>query len=175
MANSNSAPGSRPPPSQVREISALAPLLSGYAHPKLCWPQSFLVVNQEKESRFQRNSYDKNSGYISQHVFCACANTYPATFREGYISHLSAGPKRGCLTVGAWNPQESGKKAPLSMLQCSFSLATAQLLVKWLPHCRKANVAVQLLQRNFPKTAARDFCFRLWHLAGVGNFRWGAV
>ena len=41
--------------------------------------------------------------------------------------------KRGSLNVGAWNPQESGRKAPLScnvafaMLRCSFSLAAAQL------------------------------------------------
>ena len=42
------------------------------------------------------------------------------------------------------------------MLHCSFSLAAAQLLVKKpLLHCRKANVAVQLLQRSIPKTAAQ--------------------
>ena len=38
--------------------------------------------------------------------------------------------------MGAWNPQESGRKAPFScnaafsMLQCSFSFVAAQLLVK---------------------------------------------
>ena len=74
----------------------------------------------------------------------------------------SAGPKRGCLNVGAWNPQESGRKAAVlcnaavSMLHCSFSLVAAQLFKKKrLPHCRKANVAVQLLQRSIPKTAAQ--------------------
>ena len=50
---------------------------------------------------------------------------------------ISAGPKRGCLNVGAWNQKESGRKAPLScdaafsMSQCSFLLAAAQLLVRW--------------------------------------------
>ena len=41
------------------------------------------------------------------------------------------------------------------MLHCSFSLAAAQLLVKVTSALRKANVAVQLPQRNFPKIAAQ--------------------
>ena len=64
--------------------------------------------------------------------------------------------------MGAWNLKESGRKAPFScnaafsMLRFSFSFVAAQLLVnKWRPHCRKANVAVQLLQRSIPKTAAQ--------------------
>ena len=67
----------------------------------------------------------------------------------------SAGPKRGCLNVGARNPQESGRKAPLScnaafaMLQCSCSLAAAQLLVKMTSalqksECCSATSAAQL-------------------------------
>ena len=56
--------------------------------------------------------------------------------------------------MGASTPQESGRKAPLScnaafsMLRCSFSVVAAQC-------SRKANVAVQLLQYNFPKIAAQ--------------------
>ena len=59
-------------------------------------------------------------------------------------SGVSAGPKHGCLNVGARNPQESGRKAPLScnaafaMLQCSFSLAAAQLLVKMTSALQKS-------------------------------------
>ena len=42
-------------------------------------------------------------------------------------------PRFSRINAGAWNPQESGRKAPLSgnaafsMLQCSFSLVAAQL------------------------------------------------
>ena len=68
--------------------------------------------------------------------------------------NCSAGPKRGCLNKGAWNPQESGRKAPLScnaafsMLQCSSSFAAAQLLVKMASalqksECRSATSAAQ--------------------------------
>ena len=67
-------------------------------------------------------------------------------------------PKRGGLKSAG----KRCRKAPLScnaafsVLHCSFSLAAAQLLVKKpLPRCRKANVAVQLLQRSIPKTAAQ--------------------
>ena len=64
------------------------------------------------------------------------------------------------LEVGARNPQESGRKAPLScnvVFQCSnaVSFVAVQLLVKLRPRRRKASVAMQLLQRNFPKNAAR--------------------
>ena len=56
----------------------------------------------------------------------------------------SAGPKGGCLNVGDWNPQESGRKAPLScnaafsMPHCSFSLVAAQLLVKMTSALQKS-------------------------------------
>ena len=57
---------------------------------------------------------------------------------------FSASLKRGCLNVGAWNPQESGRKAPLScnaafsMLQCSFSFAAAQRLVQMTSALQKS-------------------------------------
>ena len=71
----------------------------------------------------------------------------------------------GTMQVQAIMPpsKESGRKAPLScnaaffMLQRSFSLVAAQLLVEMIPALQKANVAVQLLQRNFPKIAAQLF------------------
>ena len=53
--------------------------------------------------------------------------------RSWPVLPVSAGPKRGCLNVGAWNAQEGGRKAPLScnavlsMLQCSFLFVAAQL------------------------------------------------
>ena len=55
--------------------------------------------------------------------------------RANSYENESAGPKRGSLNLGAWNPQESGRKAPLScnaafsMLHCSFPIAAAQLFV----------------------------------------------
>ena len=81
--------------------------------------------------------------------------------RDPICIESSAGPKRGCINVGAWNPQESGRKAPLScnaafwMLQCSFSFAAAPLLVQMTSALQKANVAVQFLHRSIPKTAAQ--------------------
>ena len=70
------------------------------------------------------------------------------------LGAFSAVPKRGSLNVGAWNPQESGRKKPLfcsaafSMLHCSFSLAAVQLLVKTTSalqksECCSATSAVQ--------------------------------
>ena len=64
--------------------------------------------------------------------------------RKFLFQTISAGPKRGCLNVGAGNPQESGRKAPLScnaalsMLRCRFSLAAAQLLVKMTSALQKS-------------------------------------
>ena len=85
------------------------------------------------------------------------------TSRVATTQLTAAGPKRGCLNVGAWNLQESGRKASLScnaafsMLHCSFSLAAAQLLVKMTSALKESqwpNVAVQLLQRSIPKIAS---------------------
>ena len=83
--------------------------------------------------------------------------------------------KRGCLNVGAWNPQESGRKTATFLQRSFFDFAVQffRLLQrsfrwKWLPRRRKANVAVQLLQRSTLKAAGRNFRFRLWHVAGVG-------
>ena len=55
------------------------------------------------------------------------------------------------------------------MLQWSFSFVAAQLLVKKRRlHCRKANVAVQFLQHNFPKSAAQLLLFASGMLQGWG-------
>ena len=91
----------------------------------------------------------------------------------------SAGPKRGCLNVGAWNPQESGRKAPLScnaafsMLQCSFSFAAVQLLVQMTTALQKSQCcsAVSAAQHSENCSATSVFaCGMLqgWGLEGSG-------
>ena len=91
----------------------------------------------------------------------------------------SAGPKRGCINVGAWNPQESGRKAPLScnaafsMLQCSFSFAAAQLSVQMTSALQKRQCcsAVPAAQRSENCSATSVFaCGMLqgWGLEGSG-------
>ena len=88
--------------------------------------------------------------------------------------HLrSAGPKRGSLNVGAWNPQESGRKAPrpwnaaFSMLHCSSLLVAAQLLVKITSALRKSECCSATSAAQHRKLQHK-FRFRLWHVAGVG-------
>ena len=59
-----------------------------------------------------------------------------ASLRCDVQSSASAGPKCASLDVGAWNPQESVRKAPLScnaalpMLHCRFSFVAKQPLVE---------------------------------------------
>ena len=94
-------------------------------------------------------------------------------------SKESASPKRGCLNVGAWNPQESSRKAPLScnaafsMLQCSFSFAAAQLLVQMTSALQKRQCcsAVPAAQHSENCSATSVFaCGMLqgWGLEGSG-------
>ena len=91
----------------------------------------------------------------------------------------SASPKRGCLNVGAWKPQESGRKAPLScnaafsMLQCSFSFAAAQLLVQMTSALQKSQCcsAAPAAQHSESCSATSVFaCGMLqgWGLEGSG-------
>ena len=93
--------------------------------------------------------------------------------RFGCDSVTSAGPKRGCLNVGAWNPQASGRKAPLfcnavfSMLRCSFSLAAVQPLVKMTSALQESQCYSATSAAQHSETAAQ-LRFRWWHVAGVG-------
>ena len=82
-------------------------------------------------------------------------------FSEG--PKISAGPKRGSLTVGAWNPQESGRGVPLFCnaafltVAMQFSFVAAQLLgksdvrtaEKRMLQCSFCSATFRKLQRNF--------------------------
>ena len=103
----------------------------------------------------------------------------PGWVRKAVKQSTSAGPKRGCLNVVAWKPQESGRKAPLScnaafsMLQCSFSFVAAQLLVQMtsLLQKRQCCSAVPAAQRSENCSATSVFaCGMLqgWGLEGSG-------
>ena len=91
----------------------------------------------------------------------------------------SAGPKRGCLNVGAWNPQESGRKAPLScnaafsILHCSFSPGAAQLLVNMTSALQKSHCcsATSAAQHSENCSATSDFACGI--LQGWGLEGWG--
>ena len=84
-------------------------------------------------------------------------------------------PKRGgSKPAGKLQESATFLQRSFSMLQCSFSFAAAQLLVQMMSALqRKANVAVQFLQRNIPKTAVQlpfslVACCRGWGLEGWG-------
>ena len=63
--------------------------------------------------------------------------------------------EEGSCQKGPFSRDSTGKRHFLAMLQCSFSLVAAQLLVKMTSALQKANVAVQFLQHNVPKIAAQ--------------------
>ena len=96
------------------------------------------------------------------------------------LNHFaSAGPKCGCLNVGAWNPQESGRKAPLScnaafsMLQCSFSLVAAQHLVKMTSALQKSQCCSATSAAQHSKNCSATFVFACGMLQGWGLEGWG--
>ena len=102
-----------------------------------------------------------------------------AVSRWQCTTRSSAGPKRGCLNVGAWKPQESGRKAPLScnaafsMLQCSFSVAAAQLMVQMTSALQKSQCcsAVSAAQHSENCSATSVFAcgmLQVWGLEGSG-------
>ena len=100
------------------------------------------------------------------------APSRPEKARFSRKDFVSAGPKCGCLNVGAWNSQESGRKAPLS---CSFSNVALQFLACCSAAFDKNDFRTaekRMLQCNFCSATfrklQRNFCFRLWHVAGVG-------
>ena len=86
----------------------------------------------------------------------------------------SAGPERRSLNVGAWNPQESGRKAPLScnaafsLSHRSSSLAAAQLLVKLTSALQKSECCSAASAAQHSENCSATSLFRLWHVAGVG-------
>ena len=95
------------------------------------------------------------------------------------ITSVSAGPKRGRLNVGAWNPQESGRKAPLScnaafsMLQCSFPLTAAQLLVKMTSAPQKSQCCSATSAVQHSKNCSATSVFACGMLQGWGLEGWG--
>ena len=120
------------------------------------------------------------------------SHTFGLNGRDIFQTHLrvclalvaSAGPKRGCLNVGAWNPQESGRKAPLScnaafsMLQCSFSFAAAQLLVQMTSalqksQCCSAVSAAQHSAAQHSENCSATSVFACGRLQGRGLEGWG--
>ena len=94
-------------------------------------------------------------------------------------SQKSAGPKRGCLNVGACNPQESGRKAPLScnaafsMLQCSFSFAAAQLLVQMTSALQKSRCCSAVSAVQHSENCKPTSVFACGMLQGWGLEGWG--
>ena len=88
----------------------------------------------------------------------------------------SAGPKRGCLNGGAWNLQESRRKAPLScnaafsMLPCIFSFAAAQLLVNMTSALQKSQCcsATSAAQHSENCGAASVFACGMLQGGGLG-------
>ena len=88
------------------------------------------------------------------------------------ICSFSAGPKRGCLNVGAWNLQESGRKAPLScntafsILQCSFSFAAAQL--------QKSQCCSAVSAAQHSENCSATSVFACGMLQGWGLEGWGS-
>ena len=94
--------------------------------------------------------------------------------RKVTFESLSAGPKRGCLNVGAWNPQESGRKAPLScnaafsMLQCSFSFVAAQLLVRMTSALQKSRCCSAVSAAQHSENCSATSVFACVGFRGVG-------
>ena len=99
--------------------------------------------------------------------------------RKFSIDCLSASPKRGCLNVGAWNPQESGRKAPLScnaafsMLQCSFSFAAAQLLGQMTSALQKSQCCSAVSAAQHSENCSATSVFARGMLQGWGLEGWG--
>ena len=94
--------------------------------------------------------------------------------RERKETGFSASPKHGCLNVGAWNPQESGRKAPLScnaaisMLQCSFSFAAAQPLVQMTSALQKSECCSAVSAAQHSKNCSATSVFACGMLQGWG-------
>ena len=99
--------------------------------------------------------------------------------RREFTQKLSAGPKRGCPNMGAWNPQESGRKAPLScnaafsMLPYSFSLAAAQFLVKMTSALQKCGCCSATSAAQHSENCSATSVFTCGMLQGWGLEGWG--
>ena len=83
------------------------------------------------------------------------------------------------LNVGAWNPQESGRKAPLSwnaafsMLQWSFSFAAAQLLVQMTSTLQKSRCCSAVSAAQHSENCSATSVFACGMLQGWGLEGWG--
>ena len=59
------------------------------------------------------------------------------------------------------------------MLQCSFSLAAAQLVVKMTFELQKSECCSAVSAAQLSENCSATSIFRLWHVAGVGFEGWG--
>ena len=81
--------------------------------------------------------------------------------------------------MGAWNPQESGRKAPLScnavfsMLQCSVSLAAAQLLVQMTSALQKSRCCSAVSAAQQSENCSATSVLACAMLQAWGLERWG--
>ena len=81
--------------------------------------------------------------------------------------------------MGAWNPQESVSKAPLScnaaisMLQCSFSFAAAQLFVQMTSALQKSECCSAVSAVQHSKNCSATSVFACGMLQGWGLEGWG--
>ena len=97
----------------------------------------------------------------------------------GSLPLCSAGPKRGCLNMGARNPQESGRKAPLScnatfsMLRCSYSLVAVQLLVNMTSALHKSQCCSETSAVQHSENCSATSVFACGMLQGWGLEGWG--
>ena len=94
-------------------------------------------------------------------------------------SQISANPKCWCLNVRAWNPQESGRKTPLScnaacsMLHCNFWLAAVQLLVKMTSALQKSQCCSATSAAHHSENCSATSVFACGMLQGRGLEGWG--
>ena len=120
----------------------------------------------------------KRSHKIFAYLRFPCAKP-KQTPRLASVGSQSANPKRGCLNVGAWNPQESGRKAPFScnvafsMLHCCFSLAAAQLLVKMTSALQKSQCCGVTSAAQHSENCSATSVFACGMLQGWGLEEWG--
>ena len=83
--------------------------------------------------------------------------------------------------VGAWNPQESGRKAALfcnaaiSMLQCSFSLVAAQPLVQMTSALQKSECCSAVSAGQHSKNCSATSAFACGMLQAWGLEGWGLL
>ena len=119
-----------------------------YKNSKLLLVFIILLLISRNSTNFTRNSFTKP-------FFPWDLGTPKSLQKNDFFSGQSETwvPKRGGL-------KPAGKRHfPATRLFrcCSavFRLLHRSFWWKWRPHCRKANLAVQLLQRSIPKTAAQ--------------------